>query len=325
MFRGLRGRRVTARVIPPGKLPTPLLARLLAQVGGQASGVRLGPAVGEDACALDVGAASSLVVATDPITFAGASPSRSAVLVNANDVAATGARPRWFLATLLLPPESREGEVERLFAEMQAALETVGAVAVGGHTEVTDAVRRPVVVGQMLGLAERVVPTGGLRPGDVLLQVGPAPVEGAAILASRLPGGAAPEDPEISVVEPALLAAELGAVAMHDPTEGGLAGALGEMALASGTALRVDRAAVLWSAPGLEICRALGADPWATLASGTLLAGFPPDQADQAAAHLRAAGHQVAPIAVAQPGTGVHDHQGVPIPWPARDEVARLS
>lgn len=328
---------MTSRVIPPGKLPTALLRRLLAEGRRPAPGLLLGPAVGEDACALDLGGPATLVVAADPITFAGAAAARSAVLVNANDVAATGARPRWFLATLLLPPGSTEDAAEALFREMDRALDAVGAAAAGGHTEVTDAVRRPVVAGQMLGLAARVVPTGGLRAGDVVVQVGPAPVEGAAVLAGALEGrgGEVPEavaraaaraldDPGISIVAPALLAAELGATAMHDPTEGGLAGALGEMGEAAGVALSVDRAAVLWFAPGVEICRALNADPWATLASGALLAGFPPGIAAAAIRRLREAGHAAAVIATAGPGTGVRDLDGRPIPTPARDEVARL-
>jgi hydrogenase maturation factor len=328
---------MTPRVIPPGKLPSALLLRLLAAEGEPPPEVRLGPAIGEDACALDVGGPSTLVVATDPITFTGAPAGRSAVAVNANDVAATGARPRWFLATLLLPPGSTEDQVAGLFGEIREALSGIGAVIVGGHTEITDAVRRPVVVGQMLGLAHRVVRSGGLRAGDVVLQIGPAPVEGAAVLAGEIErwrrtldtdllraAAGAIDDPGISVVAPALLGAELGAMAMHDPTEGGLAAALWEMSSAAGLSLRVDRSAVLWFAPGVEVCRVLGADPWATLASGALLAGFAPRAVDFAIGRLREAGHLVAAIAHAEPGTGVRDEEGADIPWPERDEVARL-
>jgi len=132
------------------------------------------------------------------------------------------------------------------------------------------------------------VATGGVVPGNVVVQVGPAPVEGAAVLAQEAAGrlggmdttmlaaaGAAFDRPGISVVEPALLAARLGATALHDPTEGGLAAGLHELADASGVRIRIDRRAVLWFEPGLAVCRALGADPWSTLASGTLLAAFP--------------------------------------------------
>jgi hydrogenase maturation factor len=204
---------------------------------------------------------------------------------------------------------------------------------------VTSAVTRPVVVGQMLGLTElgRLVPTGGLRTGDVVVQVGPAPVEGAAVLAreaaERLAGvdpavleaaASALEDPGISVVEPALLAAELGATSLHDVTEGGLASGLHEVAAASGVRIRVDPDAVLWFEPGLAVCRALGADPWGTLASGALLAGFPPEAAEGALRALGEAGYRAAVLGDAVEGGGVMDVQGRPIPWPERDEVARV-
>jgi len=204
---------------------------------------------------------------------------------------------------------------------------------------VTSAVNRPVVVGQMLGLAETgtVVTSGGFGPGDVVLQVRAAPIEGAAVLAreaaDRLHGldpivleaaRAALDRPGISVVEPALLAAELGVRALHDPTEGGLAAGLHEIAHAAGVRIRIERQAVLWFDPGIAVCQALGADPWSTLASGTLLAVFPPEVAEAALSAFAERGHQAAVIGTTEPGAGVIDTDDHPIPWPERDEVARL-
>jgi hydrogenase maturation factor len=222
---------------------------------------------------------------------------------------------------------------------MLAALDGVGAALVGGHTEVTAAVRQPVVSGTMLGLAEdgRFVPTGGVGPGDVIVQVGRAPVEGAAVLtaeaAGRLGGlGAAAlaaardalERPGISVVAPALAAARLGATAMHDPTEGGLATGLWELADASGLAIELDEADVLWFEPGLAVCRALGADPWGTLASGALLAAFAGDVAAAGVAGLARLGFEVAVIGRAAGGAGVRLRDGSLLPRFDRDEVARV-
>lgn len=96
------------------------------------------------------------------------------------------------------------------------------------------------------------------------------------------------------------------------------------MALASNVAIRVDRGAVLWFEPGLAVCGALGADPWSTLASGTLLAAFPPTGAATARAALARHGYDAAAIGIAEPGSGVADAGGQPIPWPARDEVDRI-
>lgn len=327
-----------AASLPEGKVPVELLARLLGGLPPLPPEVRLGPRVGEDASAIEV-PAGTLVVATDPITLTSKDLGGFSVVVNANDVAVTGARPRWFLAVALLPPGSTEAGVEALFDGMRQALAAAGVALVGGHTEVTGAVTRQVVVGQMIGLAEggRFVATGGLRPGDVVVQVGPAPIEGAAVLAreaaehlggldERVVGAAAGalRDPGISVVEPALLSSELGATSLHDPTEGGLAAGLHEMADASGVRVRVHPDAVLWFEPGIAVCRALGADPWATLASGTLLAGFPPEGADEALRALAARGHAAAIIGEAEPGSGVVGAADRPLAWPERDEIARV-
>ena len=130
--------------------------------------------------------------------------------------------------------------------------------------------------------------------------------------------------PGISVVEPALLAAELGASALHDPTEGGLAAGLHELSEASGVALHVDPEAVLWFEPGRAICEALGADPWGTLASGTLLAAFPAGRSAQARARLEAGGFAVGSIAEALQGSGAVRTDGRALPRFEQDEVARV-
>jgi len=326
-----------ARRLTAGKIPVDLLADLLAGLPSAPPELRLGPRIGEDACAIEI-PGGVLVASTDPITLTTEELGRLSVIVNANDLAVTGARPRWFLAVILLPPGTTESAVRELFAGVQRALGSVGAHLVGGHTEVTPAVTQPIVVGQMLGLAEadRVVRTGGAAPGDVIVQVGPVPIEGAAVLAraaaDRL-GGTDPraveaartalDRPGVSVVEPALLAARLGATALHDPTEGGLAAGLHELARASGVRIRIDRSAALWFEPGIALCRALGADPWATLASGTLLAAFPPGLAEEALSALAAHWHAAA-IGAAEPGSGLRDTGDRAIPWPERDEVARV-
>ncbi|MGH6921152.1 MAG: AIR synthase related protein, partial [Geminicoccaceae bacterium] len=168
----------------PGKLPAALLRRLL-QMGGPAPAeVLLPPAIGEDACAIAI-RGGTLVAATDPITLTGNEIGGHAVVINANDVAVTGVWPRWFLAVVLLPPGTGAAAIEALFADMHAALARLEITLVGGHTEITAAVTQPVVVGQMLGFREdgRFVRTAGMTAGDAVLQIGPAPVEGAAVLA----------------------------------------------------------------------------------------------------------------------------------------------
>lgn len=325
------------RPLAAGKIPLELLSRLLDELPSPPPELRLGARIGEDACAIDV-PEGVLVAAADPITLTSEDAGRLAVLVNANDVAVSGARPRWFLAVVLVPPGTTDGQLHGLFSSIRRTLAEVGAHLVGGHTEVTPTVTRPVVVGHMLGIAVGdPVKTGGFGPGDVVVQVRPAPIEGAAVLAREVLGGSktvspelleqargALEGPGISVVEPALLATSLGATALHDPTEGGLAGGLHEMARAAGLRLVVDRSAILWFRPGLAVCEAVRADPWGTLASGTLLATFPPGIAKNALEALAREDHQAAVIGRVEDGDGVWDSHGEPLAWPEVDEVARL-
>jgi len=322
----------------PGKLPPELLREILAEQPNLPSEVRLGPELGEDACAIDV-PEGTLIATADPITLTGSDVGAHAVLINANDVAVMGVRPRWFLAVVLLPAGARESDVRALFHSMRSALEGVGAVLVGGHTEVSDAVNQPIVVGQMMGFSpdHRFLRTGGVRAGDSIVQAGFAPVEAAAVLAAEMNPRLDAVDPDvlalareavarpgISVVDAALLATDAGATALHDPTEGGLSAGLHELADASGIQIRVDEAAVLWFEPGRAVCSALGADPWGALASGALLAAFAPDRAAGACRLLEDRGIPARTIGRAASGSGVLLSDHSPLPIFAHDEVARV-
>jgi hydrogenase expression/formation protein HypE len=200
---------MSKRPLPQGKLPAALLRELLALAPAPGPELRLPPAVGEDAGVVDV-ARGALIAATDPITLTGYDVGAHSVVVNANDVAVMGARPRWFLAAVLLPVGTTEEDVRALFKGLYTALERIDAILVGGHSEVTAVVRQPVVIGQMLGLREdgQFIRTGGAREGDVILQVGPAPIEGAAVLAIEA-------QPRLKAVAPAMLAAAR--TALRDP------------------------------------------------------------------------------------------------------------
>ena len=326
-------------VLEVGKLPAKFLAEVLETGRPPPPELLLPPRVGEDAGVVAV-QRGALVAASDPVTLTGQDVGAHAVLVNANDIAVMGARPRWFLATVLLPTGVTADAVRALYRRMHEALAALDAVLVGGHVEVTDAVRRTVVVGHMMGLRQdcNFASTAAVEPGYVVVQIGPAPVEGAAVLAAeartQLEGKVAAAtlaeaagaltDPGISVVDAALRATTLGATAMHDPTEGGLSAGLYEMAETAGVGLVVSADAVLWYEPGRIMAEALGIDPWGLLASGALLAAFPADSAEEALASLAAEGFSCAPIARAEEGSGVSFEGGGQVPRFARDEVIRI-
>src|SRR5712692_4018562 len=171
--------------LPVGKLRAELLERLLGKFAPSSPRVVVGPRVGEDAAVLDMGD-RYLVATTDPITFVTEDLARYALVVNANDLAARGATPKWFLATCLLPEgRTTEETVETLFGQLGAACRELGVSLVGGHTEITYGLDRPLVVGTMLGEVpkDKLVTTGGARPGDMLLLTKGIPVEGTSIIA----------------------------------------------------------------------------------------------------------------------------------------------
>ena len=330
---------------PVGKLDPALLSDLLARNPIGDSRVLVGPGVGEDAAVIDFGD-TCLVAKTDPITFATDEIGWYAVHVNANDIATMGARPRWFLASLLLPEGHTDRALtERIYADLLDACRALGVSLVGGHTEITYGLPRPVVVGQMLGEVprDRLVHGQSLCPGDKLLLTKGIAVEGTAIMArerhahlkgrvdATLLARAANylHDPGISVVAEALAAADgEGVKAMHDPTEGGLATGVWELAERGSVGVRV----VLGSIPVFEetrvLCQEFGLDPMGLIASGALLIVTTPEAAEDVAQRVRATGQVCSEIGELMPreaGMQISTPDGLG-PWPtfARDEIARF-
>ena len=326
---------------PLGKLPAEHLARLLARYAPDDERVILGPGVGLDAAIISFGD-RYLVAKTDPITFASDEIGWYAVHVNANDVACTGAAVRWFLATLLLPEGQTDAAlVDTIFEQIAQACADLGVGLVGGHTEITHGIDRPIVVGCMLGEVEpgRLVRPDQVRPGDVLLLSKGIAVEGTAIIARErdMEGLSEPflercrgflYDPGISVVRDAAVATSAGNVrAMHDPTEGGLATGLWELAQAAGVGLRVDEAAIPILPETRTLCAQLGLDPLGLIASGALLMAVAPEDAAPvlgALEHAHIAAARIG-VAVPEPGVVLHSTTGErPLPRFERDEIARL-
>jgi len=298
--------------LPVGKLPAELLARLIARYATSDPTVVVGPGVGSDAAAIDLGA-TTLVVKSDPITFAAESPARYLVDVNANDLACLGATPRWMMVTALLPEGTTEQLVEAHFRELRDACGQRGISLVGGHTEVTLGLGRPILVGVLIGEVERrrLLRPGGARAGDTLLLTKAIAVEGTALVARELGArlaesvdqvlveGAARllSDPGISVVPEAIALLEAGGVtALHDPTEGGLATGVRELALAAGCGATIDRDAVPVLPETAAIAAALGLDPLGMLASGSLLAAADKRSVDRLVSTSRTAGFRLTPI-----------------------------
>ena len=331
---------------PAGKLPHADLARLIQTYTHTDPRLIVPPALGEDAAVIDFGD-RYLVAKTDPITFATEAIGWYAVHVNANDIAVMGATPRFFLATILLPEGDATPELtESIFASLYEAAGSLGITVCGGHTEITCGLDRPIVVGQMLGEAapDRLIRSSGLEPGDALILTKGLAIEATAVIAREKQSellkkgysrrfvdrcAAFLEDPGISVVEDARIAADAGGVhAMHDPTEGGVATGLFELAAASGVGMEIDAEALPIAPEPARLCREFGLDPLGVISSGALLVGCAAEAAPRILEALKRAGIPAARIgAVRESGFGLKlrkEGRLVPLPAFSVDEITRL-
>ena len=329
--------------LPEGKLPPELLDVGLAGIVPGDPAVLVGAAIGEDAAAMDIGGSDVLVLASDPITLAVDSLARYAVLANANDVATSGATPRWFLSTLLLPSGSSASQVLGLARDIQGVCAACGISLCGGHTEVTDAVSRPLVVGMMAGTVDtgRLIDKRRMQEGDRLLLTKGVAVEGTGLVAREFPhrlarGGMTRAEiadcaaflERIGILEEASVARSFAGVAAMHATEGGLATAVRELGAAGGRRLRVHMDRIPTYPQTARVCSILGIDPLGLIGSGSLLITCSGDDAASLAAAITANGTEVSDIGeVLELGEGVDAYsEGIPVPWPhfARDEVSRL-
>ena len=269
-----------------GKLsPSKLNELILNQLHTRRSDVLLHPKIGEDSAVIDFGE-YVCVISTDPITGAAKGMGRLAVHVSCNDLASNGAEPVGIQLVLLLPEHITEAEIQQIMREVDQGAAELGIEVLGGHTEITSLVERPIITATAIGKARKdaYVTSSGAQVGDDIVITKGAGIEGTAILANDyaahlLKQGVRAETveaaalffEEISVLSEGLLAAEMGATAMHDVTEGGLYGALFELAGASGKGFDLYSEEVYVRPETQEICSVLGLDPLGLISSGSML------------------------------------------------------
>ena len=274
-----------------GKLDIDVLKRFLERNTILDPRVVVGPKIGEDAAAIDLGAGTDhyWVVTSDPITFTTEEIGYYGVVVNLNDIATMGATPKWFLATLLFPEKSDLRSIEKVFRQIHDACRRFKISFVGGHTEITPGIKKMILSGHMIGEVkkEKLVKTSGARTGDLLLLVKGVCIEGTSIIAREKEAALLRRhisrslirkakrfifDPGIDVLRPARIACQVASVhSMHDPTEGGLINGLIEMAWASEKEIEVDLEKVHIYKESHILCQEFGLNPLGVIASGALL------------------------------------------------------
>jgi hydrogenase expression/formation protein HypE len=279
----------------PGKVPNKVLENIVFRnLGAKREDVVLSSSIGEDAAIVQAGN-ELLAVSSDPITGAEKWLGWLAVHVSANDVATRGVQPRWFNSIILLPKNSTPELIEKICTQMNKAASQLGIAIVGGHCEVTPGIEHPIVTGCAIGVAEngKYVTCSGAKIGDSIILTKGAGIEGTAILASdrRTELVTVFDDDflnraegffeKISVVNDALTAFKIGVSAMHDPTEGGVAGGLHELADAANVGFKVYEKDILVPEETRKICAHFGVDPLQLISSGSLLIVAEQDKTDE--------------------------------------------
>ena len=274
------------RSLPVGKLDPNLLKQIVfGCLGSPDPRVIVGPKIGEDAAVIDF-RDRVLVIHSDPITGAIENIGWLAVNVCSNDIATRGVRPLWILVVMLLPQDINPAQVRQITRQIDEAAKELGIAVVGGHSEVTPGIDRPILIATAIGKVQkgRFVSSSGAKIGDCIVVTKGAAIEGTAILSTEFAellkvkvGRAIVRRAQnfikmVSVVEDALTAIEVGGVnAMHDATEGGIAGGLQEVAWASDVGIIAHEESIPVYEETKAVCNALNVDPLKTISSGALI------------------------------------------------------
>lgn len=269
-----------------GKVPENVLKRsVMKQLHYKRDEVLMGPSIGEDCTALKLEDDEIVVMSTDPITGTANDIGNLAIQITANDLASSGAEPIGVMLTILLPDGTREIKLKKIMEQMEVACAAAHIQIMGGHTEVTSAVTRPVVnvVGVGKTKVGRMISTAGAKAGMDIVLTKWVGIEGTTIIAKEkeeelkkhfsgsFVDGAKELDKYLSVVPEAMVAVENNVAAMHDITEGGVYGALWEMAEASGVGLEADLKAIPIKQETIEICEYYDVNPYGLISSGSML------------------------------------------------------
>ncbi len=269
-----------------GKVPENVLKRsILKQIKTKRPEVLVGADVGEDCAIIGLQPDEVMVLSTDPITGTTKEMGRWAVMISANDIASSGAEVIGVLVCALLPPRIREIKIRELMQEIEACCQELNIQVVGGHTEVTDAVNRPVLSVTGIGKVkkDRMLPTKGAKPGQDIVITKWAALEGTAILAKEKEEELLQKFPAflieeakgysryLSIIKEAAIAGKSNVSAMHDITEGGVFGALWEMAESAGVGLTIDLKKIPIKQATVEICNYFDVNPYEMMSSGSLM------------------------------------------------------
>jgi len=269
-----------------GKLPEPELIRsVLKEVEHRRKEVLVGPAVGQDCSVIEVAPDEVVVLSSDPITGTVKDIGSHSVHITANDLAASGADPIGVMVTIMLPEYVEEKELKSIMRGVEKACRDLHMEVLGGHTEITDVVRQPLISLTGVGKIkkEEVLVTASVKPGQDLVITKWIGLEATTIIAKEkeeellgrftrdIVETAKSFDRYLSVLPEARIAKQQGVSAMHDITEGGVFGALWELGSGAGVGLDIDLKSIPVRQETIEICEMYGLNPYIIMSSGSML------------------------------------------------------
>lgn len=269
-----------------GKIPESVLKRsIFRQIHTKREEVLLGAGIGEDCAALKLEPDEIFVLSTDPITGTARDIGHLAIHVTINDLVSSGAEPVGVMLTILLPEGSEEQDLKAMMQQIEEGCAKAHVQIVGGHTEVTRVVNQPVISVCGIGKARegKLISTAGAKPGHDIVITKWIGLEGTSIIAkekemelrARYPEHmietAKEFDQYLSVQPEATVAVASGVNAMHDVTEGGIFGALWELAESSGVGLEINLKKIPVRQETIEVCEFFGINPYELISSGSML------------------------------------------------------
>lgn len=296
--------------LPVGKLDTDLLKEtVFSHILHLRPEVMVRPGVGEDCATIDFGK-YECVMSTDPITAAISEIGRLAIHITCNDIASNGVEPLGIMLAMMLPIGTTVGEIETIMMQAQEVASSLGVEIIGGHTEITPAVNRPVIVSTAIGrtLAGGSQKAENMRPGDIILMTKQAGLEGTGIIASDFADQlsevlTAEEIAEakgymnlVSVVKEGVAAGNMGTAGMHDITEGGVLGAVWELSEISGVGVELEEDKIPVSEVTRKICDHFGINYLRLISSGCMMIIVHPDREEAVMEAIRNVGVDVTRI-----------------------------
>ena len=303
-----------------GKLDSDMLRQIVfGKITYRNDDVKVRPGIGEDCALIDFGD-YDCVMSTDPISSTVSDIGRLAIHITCNDIASNGIQPLGIMLACMLPEGTTDTDVEEIMQQAGTTAAEVGVEIIGGHTEITPAVRQPVIVSTAIGKAPAGTSQDGndMKPGDFIMMTKAVGLEGTGIIAcdheEELRAACGPDgerlvsDEEIakaksfldlvSVVPEGVAAGKVGTHGMHDITEGGILGAVWEMCQISHTGAEVWEDAIPMHPETKKICSLFDVDPLRLISSGSMIIIVPKEKRTEMEEAMKAAGVEASVIGI---------------------------